>query len=191
MTDLGTLGGATSTANAIAGDGRVVGTAQTAEGEFHAFAWDAAGGMDDLGTLGGSRSEATDVNDAGQIVGNSDTANDDQHAFLFDMDGLTDLGSLGGLGSSALGMNEQGVIVGMSETTMRSDESPSGSPRAVVLGPAAADRADPTAAVLNAVSRSDNDGDGVPDMADASPFTTSGVTDSMHLSVTTSGRPST
>jgi probable HAF family extracellular repeat protein len=189
MTDLGTLGGATSTANAIAGDGRVVGTAQTAEGEFHAFAWDAAGGMDDLGTLGGSRSEATDVNDAGQIVGDSDTANDDQHAFLFDVDGLTDLGSLGGLGSSALGMNEQGVIVGMSETTMRSDESPSGSPRAVVLGPAAADRADPTAAVLNAVSRSDNDGDGVPDMADASPFTTSGVTDSMHLSVTTSGRP--
>ena len=66
--DLGTLGGEDSVASAIDGD-IVVGSAMTATGRSHAFAYDlgaAAPTMIDLGTLGGTSSQATDV--SGDIV---------------------------------------------------------------------------------------------------------------------------
>ena len=66
--DLGTLGGEESHVTAIDGD-IVVGSAITATGRSHAFAYDlgaAAPTMIDLGTLGGAWSEATDV--SGDIV---------------------------------------------------------------------------------------------------------------------------
>src|SRR5262245_19349150 len=51
FTDLGTLGGSTSSANDINDGGQIVGAATIATGDEHAFCWD-NGAMIDLGTLG-------------------------------------------------------------------------------------------------------------------------------------------
>ena len=83
MSDLGTLGGATSQAVAMNSTGVVAGSADTATpGESHAFVWSASQGMRDLGTLGGSRSSVNGVNDLGQVVGSAETADGHAHAFL-------------------------------------------------------------------------------------------------------------
>jgi probable HAF family extracellular repeat protein len=51
MQDLGTLGGRESVAYGVSADGSVVvGWAQNAAGDGHAFRWTAAGGMEDLNT---------------------------------------------------------------------------------------------------------------------------------------------
>jgi probable HAF family extracellular repeat protein len=67
MTDLGTLGGSSSSAYAVNNRGQVVGVSETASGEQHAFLWQ-DGEMTDLGALAGE-GLATDINDHGQIVG--------------------------------------------------------------------------------------------------------------------------
>ena len=55
LIDLGTLGGDLSVATSINAHGQVVGHAQTATGELHAFRWDPdTRAMRDLGTLGGT-----------------------------------------------------------------------------------------------------------------------------------------
>lgn len=78
--------------------GQVVGSANSATGESHAFLWDAAHGMQDLGTLpGGDNSSATGINGVGQITGYAATATGEQHAFLWDAaNGMQDLGTLTG-----------------------------------------------------------------------------------------------
>src|SRR4051812_44264560 len=68
VTDLGTLGGATSSAADVNESGDVVGSSRTASGQVHAFLWH-AGSMHDLGTLGGPGSAATGLNDLGAVVG--------------------------------------------------------------------------------------------------------------------------
>ena len=67
MMDLGTLGGASSSAYGINDSGQVVGQADTPGGQHHAFLYN-GGKMIDLGTLGGANSSAHDINDSGQIV---------------------------------------------------------------------------------------------------------------------------
>jgi probable HAF family extracellular repeat protein len=96
ITDLGTLpGGSQSVAHGINALGWVVGTADTANGDFHAFL--AVGGpLLDLGTLGGKTSTATSLNAAGQVVGKSETAAGVIRAFLYTAHTMTDLGTLGG-----------------------------------------------------------------------------------------------
>ena len=111
MTDLGTLGGISSTARGINNDGWIVGSSRTASGQTHAFLY-REGQMTDLGTLGGAFSEALGINNRGQIVGRSGLANRQQHAFLFQDGVMTDLGTLGGTFSSAYAINDQGDIVG-------------------------------------------------------------------------------
>jgi probable HAF family extracellular repeat protein len=70
MQDLGTLGGDESEANGVSADGSVVvGSAYNAAGQWRAFRWTAAGGMQDLGTLpGGGGSEAYGVSADGSVV---------------------------------------------------------------------------------------------------------------------------
>ncbi len=69
LTWLGTLGGSTSYAYGVSADGTVVvGRAVNASGQFRAFRWTQATGMQDLGTLGGSTSYAYGVSADGTVV---------------------------------------------------------------------------------------------------------------------------
>jgi probable HAF family extracellular repeat protein len=60
ITNLGTLGGSTATANGISGDGStVVGASElTGDSTSHAFSWTRVGSMANLGTFGGASSFA-------------------------------------------------------------------------------------------------------------------------------------
>src|SRR5262249_7548063 len=72
VTDLGTLGGASSYAFGLNDVGQVVGVAKLANLQEHAFVWD-NGVMTDLDpngmVFGGRASSANSINEAGQIVG--------------------------------------------------------------------------------------------------------------------------
>jgi len=116
--DLGTLGGASSQAYDISREsGFVVGVAETAAGQPHAFRAqvNAAGQVTsrvDLGELGGGNSYAYGVNNAGQVVGTSDA-----RAFRWDAGTMTDLNTLLLPGADwrlecAREINDAGQIVG-------------------------------------------------------------------------------
>src|SRR5512135_2075362 len=81
VSDLGTLGGTNGMAYGINNLEQIVGAAQTAIGNYHAFMFD-GGRMVDLGTLGGSNSWAYGVNDHGWMVGGADMTSNNMHAFL-------------------------------------------------------------------------------------------------------------
>ena len=120
MTELGTLGGASSYGMAINRAGHTVGFADTAEGHFHAFLYIKGERMLDLGTLGGKISYASGINNLGQVVGTAAMRDGYRHAFLYDeARGMVDLGTLGGLSSSAAAINDAGAIVGAAQTRDR------------------------------------------------------------------------
>lgn len=111
--DLGTLGGTKASAAAINDLGQIVGVADNASGQSHAFLYK-DGVMYDIGTLGGTTSNANDINNRGEIVGRSLLANGAIRGFLY-KDGLMyDLGTLGGVATVAFGINDHGDIVGFS-----------------------------------------------------------------------------
>ncbi len=120
VTNLGTLGGTTSNALGIAGDGIVVGKSLiTGNGATHAYVWTQGGGMVDLGTLGGTNSDAYGVStDGSVIVGSASTGGGATHAFRWTQGGgMVDLGTLGGGNSFAWAVSEDGsVIAGQSQT---------------------------------------------------------------------------
>lgn len=112
VTDLGTLGGATSIALGINDGGQVVGGAQTANGVTHAFLWE-RGRMTDLGSAGPDAiSIARAVNSVGQAVGESSAPHGPMHAFLWQRGRATDLGTLGGNYGAVNAINDQGQVVG-------------------------------------------------------------------------------
>lgn len=128
--DLGTLGGASSTAEAINELGQVAGWSDTSGGNRHAFLY-SGGVMQDLGTLtGGSDSYATALNDRGEVVGYSGINGLGQQfpevyqGFVWDQDGMKSLGALfcpcsyndryGASGAYAI--DDKGSIGGDSET---------------------------------------------------------------------------
>ena len=124
VTDLGTLGGASSGALWLNNRRQVVGDSATANGtDFHAFLWD-RGMMTDLGTLGGSFSFAFAINDGGLIVGQSDTTTTIDsvfglpifHGFIWDRGILSDVGEIfGGHFNYAQSVNNRGEIVGAAD----------------------------------------------------------------------------
>lgn len=107
MIDLGTLGGAGSSAFGINDAGQVVGESGTGE-TVNAFFW-RDGRMENLGSLGVNYSWAYGINDAGQVVGYSYVSASNLRAFLWNggvMSGLP------GLPSIAADINNLGQIVG-------------------------------------------------------------------------------
>jgi probable HAF family extracellular repeat protein len=70
FTDLGTLGGTSSYANAINASGQVVGYSWTVDRMVHATIWNDTVATD-LGASTGTSSIANDINDSGQVVGSS------------------------------------------------------------------------------------------------------------------------
>jgi probable HAF family extracellular repeat protein len=102
MTNLGTLGGTSSRAEAVSADGSVVvGYSQNASSQNNAFRW-SAGVMTNLGTLGGTYSYAQAVSaDGSVVVGYSENASNESRAFLYRNSVMLDaqdwLGSVGGV----------------------------------------------------------------------------------------------
>ena len=120
MKDLGTLGGASSTAWGINDAGQIVGDSETASGAKHAFVW-ANGAMMDLGLLPGASASAYSlgwhINRFGQISGHATTASGMTHGVVWKPQSggtytITDLGALSGGYSAGRGINETGSIVG-------------------------------------------------------------------------------
>ncbi len=112
---LGTLGGASAYSDKINEWGEVVGAAETASGDRHAYLH-TGGSMIDLGTLGGSSSDARGLNTWGQVVGASWTAGDlEWRAWTDTGAGMVMLPSFGGTYSGAEAINEAGTIVGWSD----------------------------------------------------------------------------
>ncbi|NLO91577.1 MAG: hypothetical protein GX410_06270 [Elusimicrobia bacterium] len=119
MTDIGTLGGSTSWAWSVSGNGSItVGESKiTGDTETHAFKY-VGTTMTDLGTLGGTWSTARGISSDGTvIVGNSKLSTGDTRAFKYVGTTMTDLGTLGGTASGAYAASSDGsVIVGYGET---------------------------------------------------------------------------
>jgi probable extracellular repeat, HAF family len=120
---LGTLPGSDrSWASGVSADGSVVvGVAYYAPGQYRAFRWTAAGGMQDLGTLGGDWSWASAVSaDGSVVVGEAENAAGQRRAFRWTAaSGMQELGTLGGWGSVAHGVSADGsVVVGWADNAV-------------------------------------------------------------------------
>ncbi len=111
--DLETLGGANSGGRGINDVPQVVGLAQTATGDYHAFLWQ-DGVISDLGTLGGSESQGNDINDNGLAVGWARTAGDAASQAFTQSSPMVGLESLGGSDTVAHGVSPHGLVVGWS-----------------------------------------------------------------------------
>lgn len=116
FTDLGTLGGVTSSASAINNLGQIVGQSALAGGAVRATLWQGDSKID-LGVLqGGDKSQASGINDLGQVVGSSTISSGATHATLFNVGSTPqDLGTLGGRNSYASAINGSGQIVGAAD----------------------------------------------------------------------------
>jgi len=115
VTDLGTLGGTSSSGEAINNSGQVTGWSYPSSGPQHAFLY-SNGHMTDLGTLGGSYTVGYGINGRGQVTGASYTP-DGYDAFLYSNGQMIDLGILpAGGGMARLSVESSGS--GITHSTM-------------------------------------------------------------------------
>lgn len=126
VTELGTLGGPESVALGLNDANQVVGWANAANGQKHAFRW-SQGSMLDLGTLGGDASVAWAINNAGVVVGESlptgQTGTTNYRAFIYENQQMTPLATLGGTWSVAYDINESGMIAGLSYNSLQREQA--------------------------------------------------------------------
>jgi len=115
MRDLGTLGGAASTATAINNRGEVVGYSDLPDGTTHAFLW-RTGRMHDLGSLG-TTSLATGINDRGEVVGRAVTGDGRLVGFRWSGGVMTQLTTADGTDFVAYAINNKGLIAGAINTS--------------------------------------------------------------------------
>ena len=113
LTDLGTLGGSFSAANAINEAGHVVGFSGLPPNGFplRPFLW-VEGTMTNLGTLGGNTSLAFGINNVDQVAGTSTLSSGFSHAFLWEDGVMMDLGTPTNIASDANAINDAGQIAG-------------------------------------------------------------------------------
>jgi probable HAF family extracellular repeat protein len=111
LVEIGTFGGASSSASAINGRGVVVGSADLADGTTHAFSY-RNGLLHDLGTLGGANSSAKDINKKGQIVGTAQQADGLERAFIYSDRVMKPLPTPEGASATAGSINRSGYAVG-------------------------------------------------------------------------------
>jgi probable HAF family extracellular repeat protein len=107
ITDLGGMGGSSSTAFAINADGTVVGWASTPTGADQAFVSTNGGALQKLSTPSASDSFAYGINASGAMAGTS-YVNGQPHALIWTGSALVDLGA----GTYGTGINDAGTIVG-------------------------------------------------------------------------------
>jgi probable HAF family extracellular repeat protein len=118
LTDLGTFGGKSSSANALNSAGVVAGYAALPAGNWHTVVLSNTV-PSDLGTLGGSNSVALGLNASGQVVGWANSEGSEaQQAFLYGGGVLTNLGALlnDSTNSVARAINNGGTVVGEYQT---------------------------------------------------------------------------
>jgi probable HAF family extracellular repeat protein len=120
LTDLGNLGGITTTALGINDAKHIVGYSTESSGNERAFIWQ-NGSMHDLGTLPfGNHARASAINNHGQIIGSSDTFDvtcgcQIDKAVTWDANGtISDLGALAGGDTRATAINDLNQVVGES-----------------------------------------------------------------------------
>lgn len=119
ITDLGTLGGMTTSAFGINDAGKIVGRSEDGLGNTRAFLY-VGGVMTDLGTLGGANSEARAINNRDDIVGDASVpAALGGHSSAFLLRPGVVMQDLGRFevpnpegGSTAMGINDNRKIVG-------------------------------------------------------------------------------
>jgi probable HAF family extracellular repeat protein len=115
--DLGSLGGNFTLPSDVNDAGDVVGTAQTATFEYHAFLYTDGSAIRDLGTLKGTgQSQAFGINNHRHVSGYFTRSDASIGAFLYGDDiGTIDLGSLpGAANNSAGGLNDADQVTGSS-----------------------------------------------------------------------------
>lgn len=110
--DIGTLGGASSSALALSDNGFITGSAARADGSEHAFLY-RGGSLRDIGQLGVA-SSGSGVNNKGQVAGTWVDAAGENHAFLYSGGVARDIGNLGANSARATGINRAGDVVGSS-----------------------------------------------------------------------------
>jgi probable HAF family extracellular repeat protein len=117
LTDLGTLGGASSYASSINDHGQVVGSAQLADGTSRGYLY-SNGTMAALPST--SYTTAAAINNAGTIAGSmavDEPWANPQHAFTYGNGAYTDLGTFPyGDSSHAVAINNRGDVVGAAAT---------------------------------------------------------------------------
>lgn len=121
LTDLGTLGGASSVAYGIDAQGVIVGQAERADGSIHASRWIPDGNgsytVSEIINTPHSGSAAFGMNDTGAVAGYwENPASNRREVFVSSPAlGFVSLGTLGGAWGYAWGVDAQGQVFGQSE----------------------------------------------------------------------------